>query len=126
MSPSDRAKLKRSKSTPKKNSEEFLMYQLKQHKKSAQEVLEELMSKIRSIQGNIDNKLAEFIRANGHSPIGMSKEKMFETLTKQQKEAIKESTEYWQKLINKLPESERSEQQQELNKILKLLEKASE
>lgn len=28
------AKLKRSKSTPKKNSEEFLMYQLKQHKKS--------------------------------------------------------------------------------------------
>jgi len=126
LSPSDRAKLKRSKSTPKKNSEEFLMYQLKQHKKSAQEVLEELMSKIRSIQGNIDNKLAEFIRANGHSPIGMSKEKMFETLTKQQKEAIKESTEYWQKLINKLPESERSEQQQELNKILKLLEKASE
>jgi low affinity Fe/Cu permease len=104
MEKKDRAKLKRSKSTPKKNSEEFLMYQLKQHKKSAQEVLDELMNKINSVQENIDNKLDEFIRANGHTPFGMSKEEMFKTLTKQQREAIKENTEYWQKLIHKLPE----------------------
>jgi len=110
LSPANRLKLKRSKSAPKRNSVEYLTYELKQHKKSAGEILKELEARIDKEFANIKFKINRFMRQNGkvnYEYYLLPEEEQIKLLTEEQREEIKSTSfDTIQKLINQIQNKE--------------------
>ncbi len=119
LSAADKARLKQSKSTPKKNSVEFLTYELKQNKKTADEILSDLTSRIEHHTWNFKYKYFNFIeKLTGKSDYSPSAEGI-KKLSQKQKQELITYLEKAQKFANMIPDE--TAKQQELEKIKKLL-----
>ena len=119
LSAADKAKLKQSKSAPKKNSVEFLTYELKQNKKTADEILSDLTGRINHYTWSFKYKYSDFMKElTGKSDFNPCADGI-KKLSQKQKQELIAQLEKAQKFANMIPDE--TVKQQELEEIKKLL-----
>ena len=124
LSAVEKAKLKQSASAPKKNSIDFLTYELKQSKKTAEQILKELMNKISNQLEGFRYKCRELVEKNGASWIEaykMSDSDLVGKLNTEQKQEVKKYLENAKKYADRLPDDEnKAGQLKEIDDLLAL------
>lgn len=109
LSAVDKAKLKQSKSAPKKNSVEFLTYELKQNKKTAQQIVKDIQDKIKNYKWNAETLCRDLLEQNGKprtETYGMELPELIKDLKPEQRGEVAKKLEKAQKYANRLPDGE--------------------